>query len=207
MWQVRDRPLRNKTSDAEMRKAWCESSTWGWMMRISQNKALWSVMSVWIVRPRCLSLWGSALWGPEDRWRWTEPWWSKPERSPDRSSCTGLSWRWTAPTHTHTHTGCQGDAQTHGVVYLWAESSLTVPAVSRISSIHCCPSTSTCWRHKQNKGLNIRLFLLFFTYSTDKSWFTSFTISLCTHIITWNQLILTYTPNFLEIFVKTFYYH
>lgn len=28
---------------------------------------------------------------------------------------------------------------------------LTVPAVSRISSIHCCPSTSTCCRRKTNR--------------------------------------------------------
>ena len=122
---------------------------------------------VCIVRPRCPSLWGSALWGPGGRWKSTELWWSKPEQSPDRSSCTGLSSPWTAPTLTHTDThrwslpslltdyGREPGTHTHlhTQTHKPTHTDLTVPAVSRISNIHCCPSTSTCWKETETSIL------------------------------------------------------
>lgn len=78
------------------------------------------------VRPRCPSLWGSALGGPGGRWRSTEPWWSKPERNPGRSSCTGLSSQWTAPTDRRVTTQVVRDVQIH---YMDTPVYFSVPLV------------------------------------------------------------------------------
>ena len=47
--------------------------------------------------PLCPWLSGSAPGGPAGRWTSTVLWWSRPERSPGRSSCRGPSWPWTVP--------------------------------------------------------------------------------------------------------------